>query len=79
MNVHTSETKHKCKAGLPVIRCSCGAEILLVPNVKLVGEAIENHADAHKQKVKDPEEAEAETEKIHNELIVKILEKACRL
>jgi hypothetical protein len=38
---------------------------------------IENHAYAHKQKVKDHEEAEAE--RIRNDLIVKILEKAGRL
>jgi len=77
VNVHTSERKQKRKAELTIIRCSCGVEILLVPNIKLMGEAIKNHADAHKQKVKDPEEAEAE--RTQNELIVKILEKACRL
>ena len=77
MNVHTSESKHKSKVRLPVIRCSCGAEILLVPTVKKMGETIENHADSHKQKVKDPEEAEAEAEKVRNDLIAKILEKAC--
>lgn len=77
MDVHISESKYKCKARLPVIRCSCGAEILLVPNVKKMGETIENHADSHKQKVKDPEEAEAEAERVRNDLIVKILEKAC--
>ncbi len=50
---------------------------MLVPNVKKMGETIENHADSHKQKVKDPEEAEAEAERVRNDLIVKILEKAC--
>jgi hypothetical protein len=75
VNVNSSESKRKCKQRLPLIRCSCGAEILLVPNVKMMGEAIENHADAHKQKVKDHEEAEAE--RVRNDLIVKTLEKAC--
>jgi hypothetical protein len=28
---------------LPVIRCMCGAEILLIPDAKATGRAIENH------------------------------------
>ena len=42
-----------------------------------MGETIENHANSHKQKVKDPEKAEEEAERVRNDLIVKILEKAC--
>jgi hypothetical protein len=29
---------------LPVIRCKCGAEILLIPNAEATGKAIEYHA-----------------------------------
>ena len=39
-------------SGLPVITCVCGAEILLVPNVKKMNEAIEAHVFEHTKKLK---------------------------
>jgi len=60
-----------------VIKCSsCGAEILLVPNVKLIGEAIETHVEEHKLKVKNPAEADSEAELIRDDLITQVLKKA---
>ena len=79
MRVHVSKKKPNGNAGLPVIKCSCGAEILLVPDVKLMSEAIEAHVEEHKQKVKDPKEAEAEAERIRDDLIVKVLNKASKI
>jgi hypothetical protein len=35
---------------LPVIRCSCGFKLLLLPDVQVMGQAIENHALEHKKK-----------------------------
>jgi hypothetical protein len=61
---------------LPVIICSCGAEILLVPNVKLMAEAIEAHAIEHTKKIKDPKEAEEEAGRVLDDLIAKALNKA---
>jgi hypothetical protein len=61
---------------LPIIKCSCGAEILLVPNVKKMNEAIEAHILEHTKKIKDAKEAEAEAERVRSDLIVKVLEKA---
>ena len=67
------------KPGLPVIKCSCGAEILLVPNVKEMNEAIEAHILEHTKKIKSLKEAEAEAERIRDDLIIKVLEKASEM
>jgi hypothetical protein len=37
---------------MPTIKCSCGSEILVVPDVKAMSIAIENHAvNKHKQTI----------------------------
>jgi hypothetical protein len=46
--------KKQAKNGSPVVRCECGAEILMVPDVKLMGEAIETQAELHWRKLKNP-------------------------
>jgi hypothetical protein len=63
-------------SGLPVVKCDCGAEILLVPNVKKMNEAIEVHVLEHTKKIKNAKEAEAEAERVRSDLIIKVLEKA---
>ena len=62
-----------------MIRCSCGVEILMVPNVKRMSEAIEAHVEQHKQKVKDPAQAATEAERVRDELIAQVLDKASRM
>jgi hypothetical protein len=65
--------------GIPVIKCSfCGEEIMLVPNIKLMSAAIEAHVEAHKQKVNDRKAAEAEAERILDDLITQVLERASK-
>ena len=60
---------------LPIIKCdSCGAEILLVPNVKLMSQAIEAHVAKHRKK--DPALAELEAERLRDNLIIKAFDKA---
>lgn len=49
---------------------------MLVPNVKLMSTAIEAHVEEHKKKIKDPDKAEAEAERIRDDLIVKVFDKA---
>ena len=61
-----------------MVKCSCGAEILLVPNVKVMSAAIEAHVAKHIQKVKDPKAAEAEAEHIRDDLIIQVLDKASK-
>jgi hypothetical protein len=67
--MNTSKSKKQAKNGLPVVKCECGAEILLVPNVKVMGEAIETHVELHRRKLKNPVDAEVEAERIRDFLI----------
>ena len=66
LSVRGSKKKIGGDKGLPVIKCSsCEVEIMLVPNVKLMSEAIETHILKHKQKVKDLKAAETEAEQTY--------------
>lgn len=37
------------KKGMPIIRCACGFEILVLPDVQAMNRAIENHLTEHKK------------------------------
>jgi hypothetical protein len=41
---------HSSKHNLPTIKCECGHEILLIPDLASMGKAIEEHASEHKAK-----------------------------
>lgn len=56
--MNNSKKEKDSDVELSTIHCFCGAKIMLVPKVKLMGEAIEAHAEKHKRKVKDPAEAD---------------------
>ena len=73
-----SKKKIGGKKGLPVIKCSCGKKIMLVPDAKLMGEAIEVHIATHIQEIEDSKEAEAEAERIHDGLIIQIFNKTSK-
>ena len=64
---------------LPVIKCRCGAEILLVPNVEVMGEAIEAHAKEHMKKVVGRRAAKAEADLVRDDLVAQVLRKASGL
>lgn len=64
-------TNHPLKRNLPTIHCECGHKILLLPDVKAMGQAIEEHALEHKRKYALTEE---ETEALENGLIAQALE-----
>ncbi len=69
--------KHTClKEQWPLIKCECGAEILLVPTLELMSQAIEAHVEEHKQKEPNKTNAEATAERIRKLLIAQVLEKA---
>jgi hypothetical protein len=70
------KVKKQANNGLPVVRCECGAEILMVPDVKLMGEAIEAHAELHRRKLKNSVNAEIEAERIRDFLIAQVLDRA---
>ena len=79
MPSHIAKKKIGADKGLTTIQCSfCGQEILLVPNVKLMSEAIEAHAMEHARKICDPKEAEAEAGRVLDSLIAKVLERASK-
>ena len=59
------------------IRCECGAQILLVPDLKAMSQAIELHLNEHQKKGCDVE-AEAEVERIRDDLIKQTLTKAAK-
>jgi hypothetical protein len=78
LSVRVPKKKIAGKSGMSAIKCLCGAVILLVPNARVMSIAIESHVAKHQQEVKDPKEAQAEAERIRDDLITKILEKASK-
>ncbi len=43
----TWENNEKFKTKMPLVKCSCGAKILLVPDVAAMSVALKNHATKH--------------------------------
>ena len=69
-----NETANPCKSpSLVVIKCSCGAEILLVPDVAAMSAAIENHVVEHQKKCGLSTE---QADDIRDDLIIKTFEAA---
>jgi hypothetical protein len=64
------------KNHLPIIKCDCGAEILLVPDLSLMSHAIDDHVEEHKRLESDPDIAEATAERVRLLLIGQVLKKA---
>jgi hypothetical protein len=71
--------ENSVNAKLSFIKCgSCGAETAVVPNVKLMSEAIEAHVEQHRSKLRNSFKAEAEAEQIRDELITQVFEAASK-
>jgi len=66
------ETLRKATGNLPVIHCTCGEAILVVPDLKAMGRAIENHITIHKNK-KPKGERVKETKRLREFLIDQVL------
>ncbi len=80
MDGNVSRSKANTKsASLPIIKCSCGSKILLVPSVKAMSQAIEAHVEEHKQKIENPAGSEEELERVRSELIEQVFNLASRL
>jgi hypothetical protein len=60
----------------PLIQCECGFEILLIPDLKKLAKAIEDHAAEHAKKEKNPAKAELEKERIIDDLTAHALNRA---
>jgi hypothetical protein len=71
-----SGSKQSTPTGLPLIKCECGEEILLVPDAKVMGKCIEAHVKSHTETIKDQKKAQLEADRIRNLLVAQILKKA---
>jgi hypothetical protein len=60
---------------LPIIKCECGAEILLIQQVDLMSKAINDHVEEHRAKVTDPIKANALKKRVEDHLIKQVFEK----
>jgi hypothetical protein len=75
----TSKKETNDNDTLPAVNCFCGVKILLVPDVRLMSEAIEAHIkEKHMSKTVDSVEAEVETEKVREYLIMQVFDKASK-
>jgi hypothetical protein len=64
---------------LPLLKCECGAEILLLPDLKVMNHAIEVHVAEHRKKEKDPCKAAAAASHVRQILIEQLLKKASEM
>jgi len=64
---------HSLKWNLPTIKCECGHEILLLPDLQAMGQAIEKHVLEHKRKYALTQE---ETDTLEANLIAQALKLA---
>lgn len=71
-----SKVQTQTKKRLASIKCECGAEILMVPDLKGMSEAIEAHVKKHAEEAENPLEAEVIAERIRENLIVQVFKKA---
>ncbi len=78
-NSKRAKKKVSLTNGLPIITCDCGAEILMVTDVKLMAEAIEAHVQWHKLRKKAGVVAELEADRIRDLLTEQVLAKAGEL
>jgi hypothetical protein len=61
------------RSGLPIIRCACGAEILLIPDLSAMNRAIENHVAKHKKANMKGEHKNLSSDRIRGILVKQIL------
>ena len=61
---------------LKTVKCECGVEILLIPDVKEMGRLIDIHAEEHGKKEKNREIAKSTIKRIQDLLTGQVLEKA---
>lgn len=66
------------KEKIPTIKCECGYEIMLVPDLKVMNKAIESHVAEHVKKQPDKAKAEREAKRIGELLIEQVLKKAAQ-
>lgn len=70
----TKPTNAQPKKG-SIIRCECGFEIPLIPDIRAVGVTIDAHIEEHRKKHKDPLEAEKAAKQVHDYLFTGLFKK----
>jgi hypothetical protein len=50
---YIADADNYLKERLPIIKCECGAEILVVPDLQAMNRAIKTHADKHRKKTRN--------------------------
>jgi hypothetical protein len=50
----SADMNKNLKGHLPLIKCECGAEILLLPDLQAMNRAIKTHASKHSKKERPP-------------------------
>jgi len=71
----TSDAELCLKGRLPLIKCECGTEILLLPDLKAMDRAIDAHVAEHRKKGTNPSKA-ATSSRISQLLALLTLRKA---
>ena len=69
----------KSEGSLPLLKCECGAEILLLPDLKVMNHAIEVHVSEHRRKEKDSGKVATTAAHIREILIKQLLKKASEI
>jgi hypothetical protein len=49
LEVKSAAENERLKEGLPIIRCECGAKILVLPDLKAMNRAIKTHVAEHRR------------------------------
>lgn len=68
---HKKSLNSRANRSMALVKCDCGYKILLIPDLKAMSKAIEDHVLDHLKKSTDEEE----TESIRVNLISQVLEK----
>lgn len=58
---------------MKTVTCECGEEILLVPDVKAMGKAIDDHVDLHLHNLRAPACTATEADRLRDILIAQVL------
>ncbi len=66
----------KTPKGMVKVRCECGDEILLLPDLKEMGKAIDDHVELHLQNLKGSPCTTAKAEQLKDMLVAQVLTKA---
>jgi ABC-type transport system involved in multi-copper enzyme maturation permease subunit len=77
--VKSNDKDRELSKNLPLLRCECGAEILLLPDLRVMNHAIEVHVLEHNKKEKDPRKAAETASHIRQILIEQLLRKASEI